>query len=217
MILYHPYAESLIDHPRLADTWTALAAWRGPLRHQPCGADTRYEEGIKALWRTGCPFLVCEQDIVPTVPMITALATCPKPFCAQAYLLHHDLIQYAAIRDWFAVLEQQPSTRKRLRQWAPYPDTQTVLATDTPYTLAHRVLTGNGWRWGQPEDSYADYAGLGLTKLSPRGLPPDWAPGIWSNLDGRISEYLHDKGCRFHVHWPIVPHHHGCACHPDPE
>ena len=213
MIILHPYAVPITARQHAA--WTALdaldATWR--VRSVACVTPTTYEEAFGRMWQDGHPFIVCEHDIVPTDAMLMALAACPEPFCAQAYYLYHDLAQFAALHAWFAEIQQNAHARERLAHWAGYQTVQTVIATDQPYTLAHRIITADGWRWGQADDEYADYVGLGLTKLSPSGLSPDWAPGTWFDLDGRVSDYVHRQGYRFHVHKPLVMHHHGCICH----
>lgn len=209
MYLMHPYAIPIRSHQ--GPTWQALHQSPLPVQHVACGSDTRYEEAVKAAWDAGHPFIICEHDIVPTPTMITTLATCPEPYCAQVYALVHDMRTVTRLHRIQADLQTYPADRER---WPHAHDLDAYL-TGSPrdpaiigyHTLAHRVSQGLTWRWATLEDQYADYVGLGLTKITPRDRP-QWDAGSWRDLDSRLSWWTHAQGIRWHLHGPLVPHFH---------
>ncbi len=209
MYVMHPYAVPIGAHQ--GPTWQALRHSPLPVRHVACGDDTRYEAAVQAAWEDGEPFLICEHDIVPTPAMLTRLADCPEPYCAQAYVLVHDKRTLTRLHRIQADLRQHPADQDR---WPHARDLDAYLK-DFPrdpaiigyHTLAHRVSQGLTWRWATLEDLYADYVGLGLAKITPHG-PPQWEPGSWRDLDSRLSWWTHAHGIRWHLHGPLVPHFH---------
>lgn len=239
MILYHPYAEALTNHSRLANTWDFLRAaepvlitrgWQ--IRHQPCGHDSRYEDGLKALWGQD-DLVILEQDLVPTLDVLIALEPAHHPICAQAYALHHDPDQWAGIDTVYALAEQawhdQPSNpvvqsaydlcAQAYALWhqAYRPDPTQPRRYFS--TWAHRVVDRTHprvHRWVTDEEEWADYAGFGLIRITrafQTRYAPEWRSGPWDNLDTRFSEWAYDLGVPIHVHWPAIPHHHHCPCH----
>ena len=62
-----------------------LTSWDAAL--WPCKDPGNYEVGLRSCWGLD-DLLIWEHDIVPTLTMLEALADCPHPVCAQAYLLH---------------------------------------------------------------------------------------------------------------------------------
>jgi hypothetical protein len=106
------------------------------------GTGTEYEEQIEYLWNQGNPFIICEQDIVPTQKDIDDLAQCKEHFCAAKYrlypcstglpipvLAHRSIVEGTNRRNWKT-------------------------------------------RWINDDDIYADLWGFGLTKLTPFGEYP---------------------------------------------
>lgn len=66
-------------------------------------------------------------------------------------------------------------------------------------------------RWLPYGTPWADYTGLGFVRLRQawmRTHAPSWAPGQWSDLDARISWWTYQLHMRWHVHYPVVRHHH---------
>lgn len=241
MILYHSYAESLTDHPRLAATWQFLRDHDDTLRqrgwqfvHQPCGPDTRYEDGLKALWGQD-DLVILEQDLVPTLDVLISLEPAHHPLCAQSYPLYHEPHD---IELW----KQAMDAADRIRQTHPedpHADTAYHLCAQAYHlwhsayrpdptqprrmfaTLAHRRIDPadpDKHRWIADGEEWADLAGFGLlriTKAFQQTYAPGWRPGPWNNLDTRFSEWVHLLGVPFHVHYPTIPHHHRCPCHPE--
>lgn len=222
MILYHPYAESLEKHPRLADTWMAFelftpffkqAGWR--IIHHACQTDTSYERMVRSLWGVD-DLIIWEQDLVPTAAILDGLARPHAPVCAQHYRLHRSPAEQAAMETADRLLTQvTPATPDEALM------IEVVLAQcarwrHTPDPLAHRVLDGMTDRWVTPDDHWADYAGFGLirfTRAFQRAHRPGWRSGTWQDLDTRVSEWLIGLDIPVHLHGPEIPHHHGCACH----
>ena len=222
MILYHPYAEALLNDPRPAATWAFLqsaephlTAHGWTLHHQPCGQDTRYEDGLKALWGRD-DLTILEHDLVPSAAILDGFTRPHAPVCAQHYRLHRTATEQAAMQTAARLLTQaDPAT----------PDEALVIQDvvaqcarwrQTPDPLAHRVKTGDTDRWVTPDDHWADYAGFGLirfTQAFQRAHRPAWRSGTWRDLDTRVSEWLIGLDIPVHLHGPEIPHHHGCACH----
>ena len=220
MILYYPYAESLYDDPRLSDSRKFLDTLRAAhpdwtIIEQPCGKDTRYEEGFKALWGQD-DLIILEQDLVPSAAILDGFTRPHAPVCAQHYRLHRTATEQAAMQTAARLLAQaDPAT----------PDEALVIQDvaaqcarwrQTPDPLAHRVKTGDTDRWVTPDDHWADYAGFGLirfTQAFQRAHRPAWRSGTWRDLDTRVSEWLIGLDIPVHLHGPEIPHHHGCACH----
>jgi hypothetical protein len=74
-----------------------------------------------------------------------------------------------------------------------------------------RVQDAQGNRWPVKDEEYADFAGLGLTKISlafQKARVPAWEQGHWSNLDTRFSLWTYGMGYKFHVHRPKAKHFH---------
>ena len=209
MILYHPYAVPITS--RQLPTWDALRRAPGSVRHTPCPNAGDYESLFRRAWNQGEPFLICEHDIAPTPTMIHALTDCPHPFCAQTYLLTHEVAIVSRLQTlWPAIAASDTG-----RTWSGFPDLSGYLRALPPLaasvyavqTVAHRVAIEDGWRWGQPEDAWADWVGFGLTKFTP-DISPDWRAGSWRDLDSRVSDWTHARGVRWHIHGPLVPHYH---------
>ncbi len=179
-------------------SWTAV----------DCGADTAYEDAVRAAWAAGGPFAVVEHDIGVTRAALAGLAACPHPVCAMAYPLAHPS---ATLRTLAGLLARVPGDEGAVGVFRRYveslpPPAPGVVAVQT---WAHRVSTGAGWRWVETGEPWADAVGLGCTRLRPATLPPaDWGPGSWDTLDSRLSAWLADAGVRMHVHWPSLPHWH---------
>ena len=193
MILYYPFAESLADHPRLAASQTLVAMieerpnWT--VIRQACGVDTRYEDGLKALWGHD-DLIILEQDVVPTVGMLDTLAQGHYILCAQAYPLWRQ--QY------------QPAPHGPL----DYVARCAHRYTSPPAGQTHRSIV--------PGEEWADYAGFGCLFIAQRFQQlhaPTWAPGTWDTLDTRFSKWIHALDLPFHIHWPMADHHHDCPCH----
>ena len=211
MICYHPYAVPLTARQR--PTWSALRRIPG-VRHIPCVNAGDYESHFRQAWDLGAPFLICEHDIVPTPAMIHALTDCPYPFCAQSYLLTHAAKTVHRLQTLWPTMAASATGRG----WPGFPDLSAYLHALPPFdpsvyavqTVAHRVATEDGWRWGQPEDTWADWVGFGLTKCTP-DVPldrTDWRAGSWRDLDSRVSDWTHARGIRWHIHWPLAAHYH---------
>lgn len=75
---------------------------------------------------------------------------------------------------------------------------------------AHR--RGPAGAWINTGDEWADWAGFPLNRFRAEAMrqnPPDWGPGTWNGLDARVSRCLHERGERWHVHWPACEHNDG--------
>jgi hypothetical protein len=227
MIVMHPYSPEPSQAQRQEQTWAALARMEDSLPgtrfvHVPCGDDDAYEASLKRLWAQD-DLVVVEHDIVPTAGMILSLTGCREDVCAQQYRLHYANRTLEAlhwVRDrkgqigqegWERILGAGIDVDALVGQW----DERTGEMRDGCWEpLCHRVIEADGSvRWGRPEDQWADLVGLGLTRLSKRWMadhPPEWKAGRWSDLDGRISIWMHASGQRAHLHRPEARHMHPC-------
>lgn len=231
MIILFPHHPAVGE--RGADTVRALAAAARayPVTRIACTTPTAYEDAVRAAWG-GDDLCIWEHDVVPTPAMLIDLAACPEPVCAQAYPLWWSP---ALVQRMLGILERflpdcPPDRSGYPRMLAAYRRTRDLQraacgAMPEPGTqrvpvIAHRVVEAAGReRWVRPEEPWADYAGLGLTRFRAgwmRAHPPTWEPGTWRDLDSRMSAWWHAGGQRVHVHWPAAAHHHACPCHPDP-
>lgn len=180
-----------------------LGAHRDVMR-VPVGEDTRYESLMKTFWGRE-DVIIVEHDIVPTEAMIDALADCPWPWCAQAYMLHPNPAHQTLIQRLDA-------------QGLPWRETlpgRRLLALRSP-VWPHRNGPDDAPQFCGPGDEWADRVGLGLTKFTARAcrrIPPEWPPGSWRDLDTRLSDWLVRYGVRWHLHEPEADHHHYCPCH----
>jgi len=222
MTILHPYVQDTMQTGRQRATWAALAAcdrlW--PVWHYAVGADTRYEQMLHDHWRQGQAFLICEQDIEPTLDHIRALEHCPEPLCAWAYVYDPGpdaRARLARAARWLAACT--PAEQQAIRT---HPAGGILLDWVTPPAepVVHRVHAADGWHMATPADPYADTAGFGLIRFGSAvltALAPAWASGPWSTLDTRVTQWLHAHGWRIHLHWdrPWPVHHHFCACHAD--
>lgn len=237
MILYYPYAEALYDNPRLADSRKFLDTLRAAhpdwtIIEQPCGKDTRYEDGFKALWGQD-DLIVLEQDLVPTLSVVEALVPDHHGLCAQAYPLHHDVAKgpaidaaYARMQDSAAMQPENPTAQAMYGLCAQAYHLWHQAYRPNPHdprqyfsTIAHRHKAPIGThkqRWIDSGELWADMAGFGLLRITrsfQQAHAPTWRPGPWDNLDTRFSEWAMAMNIPFHIHWPAIPHHHGCPCH----
>jgi hypothetical protein len=217
MIVLAPYAITRTADPIVRFSQATLAATCPPehdLWWLPCGPDTQYEDAIRALWRGRLPFAVVEHDVTVPPAVWAHWAVCDAPVCAAAYWLAVDPDHRAAFqRYWHQV---QAAVNYPAVAGAPAVQRLAYLATVGGF-WAHRYVAPTGIEtpgmWGS---AWADWVGFGATRFRPDRLPtwPDrWAPGPWSDLDTRVSTWLHRHGVRMHILWPAVPHHHGCPCH----
>lgn len=233
MILYHPYAEALLNDRRLAATWAFLEDTEPLLSpqwafvHQACGPDTRYEDGLKALWGQD-DLVILEHDLVPTLEVLAALEPARHPLCAQAYPLYHDGQHGKALDEAWAMAQRITRDSPQAQQvydlcaqayvlwhqsYRPNPSSPRRYFA----TCAHRTVDAQGQHhWVDDGQEWADLAGFGLlriTKAFQQAHAPGWREGPWNNLDTRFSEWVYGLGIPFHVHWPEIPHHHHCPCH----
>lgn len=236
MILYHPYAEALTDHPRLEATWQflrnheAILARRGwQILHQPCGQDTRYEDGLKTLWGQD-DLVILEHDLVPSLDIMMAMEPAHHPLCAQAYSLYHDGRHGPALDAVYALAQDIPRDTPEAQQvydlcaqayalWHQAYRPDPTQPRRYFATWAHRQVEPSDPRqhhWIADGDAWADLAGFGLLRITrsfQEGYAPGWRDGPWNNLDTRFSEWVSQLGVPFHVHCPAIPHHHHCPCH----
>lgn len=222
MIILHPYREDRAGLPRYHATHAALAALVDAgmtVVDLPCGDDRRYEEGLKHFWGSD-DLLIVEHDIVPSLAMVRDLTTCPSVVCAQDYPLYYRRADWRLLEQMGDVAAAAPPTEAARRARARLAVFHTR-GHDDPvrsgwgWTSAHRVLDPDGPRWLAPGELFADYIGLGLTKIG-QGLQrhrPDWESGPWWDLDSRWSRWLARHHILAHIHYPTAAHHHGCACH----
>ncbi len=228
MILLHPYA----THPRYTErqqeTWTALRhlsirLHRAKVRivDLPCSEPNSYELAIKRYWGQDT-LVVVEHDIVPSMQMLNHLWTCKEPLCMQAYRIPVDTQNSQALRMAEEMVgsvdADDPLRCEAIRRIGQFSDLDRDAARHTvdrhgfAYPLVHRVVMPSGHeRWGRTADQFADHFALGLTKFSrslQKAVGTDWAPGSWSNLDSRMSNYVRAQGHKVHIHFPEVKHNH---------
>lgn len=235
MIVYHPYqadpAPAVAARQALCnqalDTIRARLGRGDYLLHQPCGPDTRYEEGLRRYWGRATVIIV-EHDVVVPWAMLVALRTCPAPICAAAYPLYIHPVGAARWREAWALQaaaqwDGAPLTARLRRATRILADLYTPPGDTDPTvpwpTWAHRVVqpATDTHRWVRDGEPWADLVGFGCVKIDgdwQRAHPAGWHPGQWSTLDSRVSDWLYGLRTRVHIHWPAVDHHHGCPCHP---
>ena len=104
--------------------------------------DTDYEHAVKFMWERGEPFIIVEQDIVPTVEIINEMWRCGNTFCAAKYKI-------------FPVSTSLPD--------AVYAHRQVVL--EKPGAILRTA-------WIKKDDNVCDLYGFGCTKITPSGAYP---------------------------------------------
>ena len=231
MRLLHPYAAARTYASQAAPTWAALRRlgphWQGQILHVACGEDTAYEEAVRAAWGQD-DLLIVEHDVEPVGGILEELRRCPHPLCAAAYpILWTDQAAWGAV--WAAWQQAARPDHPLVAAWTRRLAEAAALGArpgrgaPRGTTWAHRVVADpadpmGSQRWVDAGEGWADLAALGCTRIR-RGVqaavPAAWAPGPWWDLDSRLAWWLYHAGAGpWHLHWPALPHHHGCACHP---
>lgn len=101
----------------------------------------------------------------------------------------------------------------------PYPLCTVAYALNQPMAdgafhgeLVQRNYRADGSRYWVPYGTeYVDLTGLGFVRIRrdwQLAHPPAWQDGVWSDLDARISWWTYQQGARWHMHYPLVRHHH---------
>jgi len=227
MILLHPYTPDPATAARQRATWDALADGARWLRrrgwtvyHVPCTTHTTYDTAVRAVWGRD-DLCILEHDMEATPAQWGTLAACPHPICVWAYPLAIPQDRTDLMRWVVAFFASQPSATRAA--WLAAHDPlvtahvwlQALDAGETT-TWVHRIATPEAelpWRWIRTGERWADYWGLGLTRIRREAQEQvrDWPPGTWRNLDDRLSRACRAQGIRAHVHWPAVAHHHEAA------
>jgi len=205
VLLVHPYRPDA--DPRTVPTWTVLRRlgppWQGRILHICSPNPSDYDAALRQWWGRD-DLVTVQQDIEPSVGVLGALGRCPHPLCAVAYPIPH-------LPD-------------------PTAATLAIPGRSAPpgMTWAHRVVDDPAdpegrQRWIDAGEEWADLVDLGCARMR-RGVqesvPPDWGPVPATvlgdpPLGDLLSRYLYGRGIGpWHIHWPAIPHHHGCACHP---
>ncbi|MEM3485294.1 MAG: hypothetical protein QXI12_06700 [Candidatus Methanomethyliaceae archaeon] len=152
------------------------------LVEKECVEGNDYETFIKSWWNHPEDILIWEHDMYPSARMVKSLLRCYHGICVQQYV-----IKDANDKRVFA---------HRVRELS-------LMSNDSGYTLE---------RWADDSDQWVELWGFGLTKISyeARTLVPwdRWEPGVWHNLDSRVSEAFYWAGFRAHVHKPVCRHDH---------
>lgn len=185
MIIYYAYSTDPSYAQRQAATKQAIprlldyfSAWGWTWRPTIVGADSRYEDGVKAYWGQD-DLIIWEQDIVPTPDMFMAFAACPHPLCTQAYCLHHP-------SPWSANLRQPRLVQRQL----------------LPGQRRRWTIVGEKWT------DYTGIGLVRIRKEWAAAHPPAWPSGEWSSLDARMGGWQQPIGPKWHMHYPIAAHHH---------
>lgn len=233
MVVLHAYSPAPPHWDRGAPTRAALGslspAWRGRVHSVAVGDDDRYEAALRARWGRD-DLIVLEHDVEPVGDALAVLARCPHPLCAWAYALTWEAYGPAWVTTaaaWDAATRQDhPLVRAMTDTLADIAALHQRPGGGAPAgsTWAHRVITDPAdprrhQRWVRRGERWADLVGLGCTKIArgvQRSHAPGWRAGPWRDLDSRLSWHLYDAGAGpWHLHWPPLPHHHGCPCHPE--
>ena len=143
------------------------------------GKDDRYEQAFRYMWEKHEPFIIIEQDIVPTQQDIDNLASCPHPLCASNYKLYP---ASTGLPD--------PVLAHRI---AVYNNVQKTILLQT--------------RWVNYTDQFCDLFGFGLTKITPDTDKYPIKFDRWNDLDSRISKYFWHKLKRCHIHNEVRHNH----------
>lgn len=227
MLLLHPYAPDA--GARTAPTWAVLRhlgpSWAGSLLHVCCTGETTYDDALRRWWGYD-DLLVVEHDMEPSAVVLDGLRRCPHPLCAIAYALPAPDPAWTAVWDAWQAAQRMPhpligATGRGLRARAAL--ARPGRGAPPGWTWAHRVIEDpadldGSQRWVAAGEAWADLVGLGCTRIR-RGVQatlPGWPAGTWRDLDSRLSVALYQAGAGpWHIHWPAIPHHHGCTCHPE--
>lgn len=84
MITVHvPYVDGGLNR----GTWWAVHSRGGPARFVWFDRQDPYQYGrfLRRLWEQGQDFIICEQDVIPTLRQFDQLEVCPKPWCSFGY------------------------------------------------------------------------------------------------------------------------------------
>jgi hypothetical protein len=128
------------------------------------------------------PFIVIEQDIVPSIRLLEEMANCSEQLCSAPYILYPQstLLQHEkySCRN---VISQNPVTKE-----------------------------ATFMQWVTPEDKTADYYSLGLTKfnLKDTSIISDSITVPWTHCDHIISQQTFSAGLKAHLHWGEIKHNH---------
>jgi len=135
-----------------------------------------YETAIKYHWNQGEPFIILEQDNVPTLEILDSIRNCSEPICAANYILN--------MKDRKNVVSQYMSNR-------------IITAGNATLIKAIKYVTN---------EEYADLYGFGLVKITPFGrypfMPSNWRD-MDSRLSIYTSKYgykAHIHGTIKHNH-----------------
>ena len=145
----------------------ALYSVKQNVIYKEVGENTEYEEEIKRLWELGDPFIICEQDIVPTQKDIDELEQCQHPFCASKYLLYPKTTGLKEPVCAHRNVIKGSSGIIYETKWVSDLNMENMQSTD--YTSYCKIPTTN---FVNESDQFCDLFGFGLTKITPKGKYP---------------------------------------------
>ena len=233
VVVFHPYSPAAADRARGAPTRAALAAlgpsWVGHVHHLEVGDDDHYEVGLRRLWG-GDDVVVVEHDVEPT-PGGHHGAGPPSPSLVCLGVRAHVDACRSCLGGHRGRLARGPPPGAPPHRGPDCRAQRTGVApTATRGRCAGRLHVGasrdhRSRRPGAPPAVGAARRAVGplggvwvhqdLARGVQRSYAAAWRPGTWHNLDSRVSWYLYHVGAGpWHLHWPPLPHHHGCPCHP---
>lgn len=181
-MLLHPYR----DNNRKEDekfAWDFCNAVQQQQLAEVVSSTDSWEKLLEWYWadRSINNLFMMEHDCEPTIDMMKQMLACDKPLCTQAYIL--------------------------------YPAT-TALPNNV---FGHRWVDDKGninFHREHDTPEFTDYGGFGFIKFGIKAretIKNEWVRDSrmnWWNLDYIVGDWFHKFGLKFHIHYPLMTHHH---------
>ena len=146
-----PYVAGKLARP----TQEALAMWPAPITwcQLPTDDHGAYGRLFRDLWRRGETFVICEQDIVPTVDQLAEISTCGHDWCYYGYddNLYPEGPMFGLVRFDGRVMAEHPDAADRALSgsdgagWqAPWWHVDSLVCRDLTIRLARPAPEGDG-------------------------------------------------------------------------
>ena len=182
MKLLHTYSNKRIDEQE--ETWEFLSKLnknKWSIVHLYTIAYDYYKSLVYYI-KHFQPFIVIEQDIVPSIQLLEEIANCSEQLCAAPYILYpQSTLLQNEVYSCRNVISQDPVTKE---------------------------ITS--LKWVTPKDKTADYYPLGLTKfnLKDTSIISNSITVPWNRCDHILSQQTFSSGLKAHLHWREIKHNH---------
>jgi hypothetical protein len=103
-----PYVKGML-HCGTTQAVTHSGFWHR-LVELPTGDEGAYGRLVRDLWHQGSTFVICEQDVIPSIDQLEAIATCEHDWCSYSYDdgLYPDGPMFGLVRFTSRVMTQHP-------------------------------------------------------------------------------------------------------------